>query len=83
VRLVRMRAAESRLSVSAYLRQCVLDVDAMRVFVEKISAELHATAAAPIQSTESTLLPIRTPAPRAFPGLFAKCFKAFHRLLSR
>ena len=43
--LVRMRAAESRLSVSAYLRQCVLDVDAMRIFVEKISAELHATAA--------------------------------------
>jgi hypothetical protein len=86
--LVRMRAAESRLSVSAYLRQCVLDVDAMRVFVEKISAELHATAAAGTSSQrqrcEPALLPTSTPAAHhPFPGFITRYHAAILRLFSR
>ncbi len=63
--LVRMRAAESRLSVSAYVRQCVLDVDAMRIFIDKISAELHATAAsAPFTGEPAQLHSAAIAAPR-------------------
>jgi hypothetical protein len=82
--LVRRRAAESRLSVSAYLRQCVLDVDAMRVFVEKISTELHATAAASTYPAHPAQLPRAVDAARhKFPGFVAAAFSAVRRMVSR
>jgi len=81
--LVRSRAAEARLSVSAYLRQCVLDVDAMRIFVEKISTELQSSAAAgPQYASEPVQLLTGSPAaPRAFPNFVARCCNAVRRLL--
>ena len=81
--LVRMRAAESRLSVSAYVRQCLLDVDAMRAFVEKISAELHATAATDPFTTEPAQLHTSAiAAPRHSPNFIARCRNAVRRLFS-
>ena len=84
--LVRSRAAEARLSVSAYLRQCVLDVDAMRIFVEKISAELRANAAAGTSSPHPVVEPAQLPAPaphHARPGLVGRCYDAIVLALSR
>lgn len=80
--LVKSRAAEARLSVSAYLRQCALDVDAMRIFVEKISAELQASTAAPHAAFQPALLAAHAAAPRA-PGLLTRCARALRRLFSR
>lgn len=39
--LVKARAAEVRISVSAYVRQCALDVDLLRDRVEKVLAEFR------------------------------------------
>jgi hypothetical protein len=84
--LVKSRAADARLSVSAYLRQCVLDVDAMRIFVEKISAELRANADVNAFSrpvVPPTLLPAHTPAARrTAAGFLARGLDAFYRLFS-
>jgi hypothetical protein len=79
--LIKSRAAESRLSVSAYVRQCVLDVDAMRIFVEKISAELHSTPAAGPFTSEPALLDTSA-AHRYSPTFLARCYHAVLRLLS-
>lgn len=80
--LVKSRAADARLSVSAYLRQCVLDVDAMRIFVEKISAELQQTASATHPAFDPALLP-SLPDQRRLPTLFTRCSRAIRRLFSR
>jgi hypothetical protein len=84
-----LRAAEARLSISAYLRQCVLDVDAMRMFVDKISAELQATASAPHAAFAPALLSAHAAIAHStlvrpmLPGILARPFAAIRRLFSR
>ncbi len=53
---LRQRAAEAGLTVSAYLRSCVLEADALRAQVKQALAEIKAAAQA-----QSTSAPVRTP----------------------
>jgi predicted DNA binding CopG/RHH family protein len=53
---LRRRAAEAGLSMSAFLRSCVLEVDALRAQVKQTLAELRAGTA-----TESAAAPARRP----------------------
>ncbi len=45
--LVKARAAEANISISAYLRQCALDVDLLREHVEQVLSESRAASAIP------------------------------------
>lgn len=73
---IKARAAEAETSVSAYLRQCALEVEHLREQVERALAELRGTQAA----AESTK-PLPLAAPQARPSLWRRVRGLGARLL--
>jgi hypothetical protein len=81
---LRQRAAESGVTVSAYMRSCVLEAEMLRAQVKQALAEIRGqaaiSAAAPampaVQATPRTAQPstikVSDEAERGFPRLFAK-----------
>ncbi len=54
--LLRQRAEENHLSVSAYVRACVFEVEALRAQVKQMIAQMHATSAtAELPSTQPAI----------------------------
>ena len=75
-RQVRKRAAESGLTVSAYLRSCTLEVESLRAQVKGALAELRNVAAPPVEES-------REPRGTQVPGTVVAVWQWFRRFASR
>ena len=56
--ILRMRAAESGLAISAYIRSCVFEVESLRTQVKQMMAEIRAVAPTPSHSITEPHLPM-------------------------
>ena len=90
--LLRLRAAESAMSVSAYVRSCVLEADQLRTQVKQALSALTPSVSTPAQAPDPTLpaslsaaaaLPIATPPARRIPSLSSWLRRVFALLLGR